>query len=185
MLHALIVFDTKLFYFLNSTVANPFFDWLMPFITNQNHWYLLFVMLVLFLILKGGKKGIVVILLLFITILLSDQLSSQILKPLIGRIRPCYSLPDVRLLIPCGGQLAFPSGHATNSFAASLILSYFYPRFAVFLFLIASLVSFSRIYVGVHYPLDVVAGIILGLLCGKTVLYLYNSVKNKYNINFD
>lgn len=179
MLDFLVNIDITLFYFFNGTLSNSFFDKLMPFITNHNHWILLYTFVVVSLLWKGGKKGRICVLLLFITIALSDQISSSLIKEAVGRIRPCHFLDDVNLLVPCGGGKSFPSSHAVNNFSAALVLSFFYREYKWIFFSIAALMAFSRVYVGVHYPFDVIVGAIIGLLIAFSIILIYKSIAKK------
>ncbi len=163
--------DMALFRFLNGTLGNPVFDVVMPFITDLNrHWYgwVLFGGIWLLLMTAGGRTGRTAALLLIPVVALSDQLSSNVIKKLVMRPRPCHlagGIPvvdHVRLLVGCGGGFSFPSSHAVNNFAAATLLSHFYPGKRLLIFTIAGVVAFSRISVGVHYPSDVLGGMILG-----------------------
>ncbi len=117
--------------------------------------------------------------LLVLGITLSDQVCNSLLKPLVGRIRPCNVLEGVHLLVNCTKSFSFPSSHATNIFTGTMLLSFVYPKLKTVLLGLAVLVSYSRIYVGVHYPLDVVAGIILGVLCAMATLLIYKLLAKK------
>jgi undecaprenyl-diphosphatase len=168
--------DLELFYVGNHTLQNGLFDLLMPFLTDLNKKPLALVVVGLvwiLMLLKGGKAGRLAALLLVPTIVLSDQLNSSFLKHLIERPRPCHVLPDVRLLVSCGSGYSFPSSHAVNNFAGALILSFYLPRWGWTFFLFAATVAFSRIYVGVHYPSDILAGAVVGLAVGGCVLLAY------------
>ena len=101
-----------------------------------------------------------------IAVALSDW-SATGLKALIERPRPPLRYPEPKTLVPVPHDASFPSGHAATSFAAATMLSFAFPRLAPFLFVLAAAVAFSRVYVGVHYPLDVIAGAILGVLIAK------------------
>ncbi len=173
MLNEVLELDKLLFYFLNRKIANPLFDVLMPFITSDFNLRIFLVFVWIGLLIFGGRTGRIVAILLIPAIAISDQLSSHILKPLIGRIRPCHELENVRLLVPCGSGLSFPSSHAVNSFTVAALLSKFYRRYLFYLFLLAFLISFSRVYVGVHYPGDIVAGMIIGFVVGVLVFNLW------------
>jgi undecaprenyl-diphosphatase len=116
MIDFLIEIDVAVFYFINVNLANPFFDWFMPFITEKFHWFPVWGILIIGLLWKGGKKGRTVVLLIIPVIFLSDQLSAHVLKPLIARQRPCATLPDVHLLVGMKRSLSFPSAHAANFF---------------------------------------------------------------------
>lgn len=166
--------DTYLFYFINKTLQNGIFDRIMPFVTDPDKWKIVTLILWLGLIVKGGKKGRIAALLVILVVGLSDLLSSQVIKSIVGRVRPCNVLSDVHLLVGCGGSgsYSFPSSHAANIFAAASFLGYKYKRFMPVILSIAALVGFSRIYVGVHYPLDVLGGAILGALCAAIFLVI-------------
>ena len=172
--------DRALFYFCNRGLENKLFDAVMPVITDLNqHWYGLWFagLLWLLLLLRGGKAGRIAALLLIPTVTFTDQLNSFFLKHLIVRLRPCHTLPDVHLLVGCGGGYSFPSSHAVNTFAAALVLAYFLPRWTWAFFSFAIIVAFSRVYVGVHYPSDVLGGTIIGLLCGSLVILVFRAIE--------
>ena len=165
--------DTSLFYFINVTLQNPFFDWFMPFITERNHWFPVWGILVITLLWKGGKKGRTAVLLIIPVIFLSDQLAAHVIKPLVGRPRPCVALTGVHLLVPLKTSLSFPSAHASNFFAVATYFNYFYPKYRWVYFSAAFLVALSRVSIGVHYPLDIIAGGILGACCALFVIYTW------------
>jgi undecaprenyl-diphosphatase len=135
-------------------------------------------MLWLLLLVKGGIRGRWAAILLVPTIVLSDQLNSFWLKFIVERLRPCHELLDVRLLVGCGSGYAFPSSHAVNNFAGALVLSYFLPRWTWAFFTFAGIVAFSRVYVGVHYPSDVVAGAIVGMAIAGGVIVLFDILES-------
>ena len=98
--------------------------------------------------------------------------SAMGLKALIDRPRPPLRYTEPKTLVPLPHDASFPSGHAATSFAAATILSFAYPRLAPFLYLLAAAVAFSRVYVGVHYPLDVLGGAALGVLVAVALRFL-------------
>jgi undecaprenyl-diphosphatase len=98
--------------------------------------------------------------------------ASMGLKALVDRPRPPLRYAQPKVLVPLPHDASFPSGHAATSFAAATMLSFAAPRLAPFLFLLAAAVAFSRVYVGVHYPLDIVGGAVLGTIVALSIRYL-------------
>jgi undecaprenyl-diphosphatase len=162
--------DTSLFFFINQGLQNTVFDLIMPFITKKA--YIFFALVILPLFLKDQRKVLFVIALSLITLTVGDA-SSNILKYLFQRPRPCHEFENIRLLVGCGGSFSFPSGHAVNAFAVAATFSYFLKRVTLPVFFIAAIVAFSRIYVGVHYPSDVIAGAIWGAMIAGIIILLY------------
>ena len=169
LLQKILNLDTELFLFLNS-FHNQFWDYIMLMITRKETW-LPFFLVILFLIIKNYRaKSVLIIIMLSVTILMSDQLS-VLLKETIQRLRPVYD-PQIDNLVHNvfrkGGLYGFVSSHAANSFA----IFYFTHRlfrnkgYSFLLFFWALLMSYSRIYLGVHYPLDILGGAVLGWLTG-------------------
>jgi len=113
-----------------------------------------------------------------IAVALSDW-SATGLKALIERPRPPLRYPEPKTLVPVPHDASFPSGHAATSFAAATMLSFAFPRLAPFLYVLAAAVAFSRVYVGVHYPLDVIAGAALGVLIAKALRLLVQQRLNR------
>ncbi|MCK4384981.1 MAG: phosphatase PAP2 family protein, partial [candidate division Zixibacteria bacterium] len=170
LLENLIQLDTTLFYFFNVGLQNGFFDFLMPVLTNLDYWRIPLGLMIILLLIFGKKKGRITVLFLVLGIALSDQLCNNVLKPLIQRIRPCNVLENIHLLVNCTKAYSFPSSHAMNIFTGCILLSYSYRKIKVILLIIAILVSYSRIYVGVHYPFDVLAGVVLGIFCAFIII---------------
>jgi len=161
--------DKVVFYFLNHAFANPFFDWFMPFITEEDHWRIPILLAVGALLGFGRRKGRMTVLLIVLIIALSDQLVNFVIKPLVGRMRPCFVLENVRCLIDQPRSKSFPSSHAANMAAMAVLFSVRYRKYAAVFVSIAVLVSYSRIYVGVHYPSDILGGWAVGALCALGV----------------
>jgi len=174
----LYAIDKVIFLFLNVTIANQLFDIVMPFVTDADNWKFPLLAGWLALIVFGGKKGRLAALLAVLVLAFTDQVSSSILKPLIGRIRPCFAVDSARLLIKQSHSFSFPSSHAANNAALALLFSVFYPCKKWIFISMALLVGFSRIYVGVHYPADVAGGLIIGVLCGSLVLLIQRLVSH-------
>jgi undecaprenyl-diphosphatase len=172
--------DLALFRFGNETLTFGAGDWFFPFITNVKNFYIPYIVALTLLMVFSKKKGVLVVLLLAITITISDQLNSSLLKELFGRIRPCHVLDHLRLLVDCGSGKSFPSSHAVNNFAAAALISYFYKKYAPYLYVFAALVAYSRVYVGVHYPSDIFGGAIEGLLIGWLIAVLFAKLQTKF-----
>ena len=180
LLERIIQIDTSVFYILNNKATNVVFDFLMPILTNLDYWKIPLAVMVVLLAIFGKRKGRMAVVLLVLGVALSDQISSTVVKPLVGRIRPCNVLENVRLLVNCTKSLSFPSGHATNMFTGTLILSSVYRKLQIPLIIIAILVAYSRIYVGVHYPLDVLIGSFLGILCALITISIYRVFSRRF-----
>lgn len=174
--------DQHFFFLINRGMANPLFDVLMPIITNLNNWKIPIAVAWMLLILKGGSKGRVAAFLLIPVLITGDQLSASVLKPWIARIRPCHTLEQVRLLVNCGGEYAFPSSHATNISGMALLFGFIFRSHWRWFWLVALTVGFSRIYVGVHYPLDVLGGFITGSVVAMVWLYIYLAIAKRYPV---
>ncbi|MBP6410315.1 MAG: phosphatase PAP2 family protein [Pseudarcicella sp.] len=173
-METIIHLDETLFLYLNK-MHSPFFDDAMLWITNKKSWIPFYIILLLLIIKESKKIAWKPILAIILTIALADNIASRLLKNTVKRLRPCYNkeLDDfIHLVGNCGGQFGFASSHTANSFGLAMILFIMYGKkypATKWLFAWASLVSYSRIYVGVHYPLDVVAGIIIGIFAAWVV----------------
>ena len=111
------------------------------------------------------------LLLTVVAIALSDW-SATGLKALFDRERPPFRYPQPKALVPVPHDASFPSGHAATSFAGATILAFAFPRLAPILYVLAAAVAFSRVYVGVHYPLDVMGGAVLGVVVAVVLRFL-------------
>ncbi|MEZ5360524.1 MAG: phosphatase PAP2 family protein [Candidatus Zixiibacteriota bacterium] len=176
MLDWLLQIDTDLFFFINQTLANPVTDFIMPIITNENFLRIFYGTLILSLLIFGKKRFIWIIVFSIIVVALSDQISSSFLKPLIGRLRPCKELA-VHLLVNCGAGKSFPSSHAANLFGQAVFFGLLFRKIRWYFILFAFLVAISRIFVGVHYPLDMLGGIVVGSMCGGAMAFAVIKLK--------
>lgn len=178
MLEYLIKIDKLIFTFFNTTISNPVFDVFFPIITNQDIWIFPILVGVIVLSIKGGRRGRICSMTLIVGIILADYTSAQILKPFFQRLRPSHELIDeIRLLVSRGGKYGFVSSHAANMYVAATILGYFYSQHKKIFFTIAALVAYSRVYVGVHYPGDILFGGLLGYGLGWMVLTFWVMIK--------
>ena len=146
----------------------------MPIITNLENWIWLLILGWLALFIFGGRRGRLACIAIILAVLLADNLCSYVLKPYFGRVRP-----SVLLGMSTGVSCSFPSNHAANVFAMAAALSWYYRKLSVIWFAGAAMVGFSRVYIGVHFPLDVVGGAVLGILCAGLVVWIINAVDKK------
>ena len=170
--------DFNLLFFFNSTLSNPFFNYFFPLITNAKNWIYIILLFYAILIFKYPKKGLLTFSLTLITVIITDAISAQLLKPYFSRIRPSHELyENINLLIGKGGIYSFPSNHAANTMTLTFTTSFFFKKSFKYLFTISLLIGFSRIYVGVHYPFDVFFGFIFGLIISKSILHFFSELK--------
>jgi membrane-associated phospholipid phosphatase len=163
--------DSRIFSHINITFQNDLFDVLMPFITSKA--YLIFLPLFIWILYKERKNALIILGIALSSLLVADWFANE-LKLSFERIRPCNALDNVRLLVGCGRSFSFPSNHAVNAFAfATPFYLMTKGRARAVFFFVALLVGFSRVYVGVHYPSDVIAGALFGTLMAFIVMRCY------------
>jgi undecaprenyl-diphosphatase len=158
--------DLVIFYFFNHSLSAPFLDKFFSLITNVNNWYIAYAILLLISIIKGGRKGRIAAIGVLILITITDQVSHQIVKEIFHRLRPCIVLSDAIIPLGCNGTFSFPSNHAFNNFAAAVFIYKFFPKLKWALFITAVLISLSRVYLGLHYPSDILGGAVFGIVFG-------------------
>lgn len=179
--------DYQLFNFINQGLKNTFLDKWMPIITDFDNWIWLIAIAWGGLFVFGGKKGRLVCVLAILAILISDNINSYLLKPFFGRFRPSDSLKMVCSINGCLPKIpsfSFPSNHAVNIFALSTLLSFYYKRLSPLWFSIAALVGYSRVYVGSHYPFDVIGGAIVGIFFTLVIIWLVKFILVKIKPDF-
>jgi len=177
-LRTLIELDHWLFHLINGTISNPFFDWIMPIITNEHNIAIPLILIWFWLLLFCGKRGKIAAIILLLTVAFTDVFAAQIIKPFFERLRPSHSIIDsINLLVPKGGKYGFVSNHAANTMSAAIVILYFYRKWGYLAIGISIIVGISRIYVGVHYPVDVLGGWILGCLTAWIFITIWVFIK--------
>lgn len=175
--------DSDLFLFLNGLHVG-WMDKVMLLVTDMWVWLPLYLLLIYWTVRQYGKRCWWVFLAVVVVVLCADQLASHVCKPVFQRLRPCYNTDFQDLIyLPkglAGGKYGFVSSHAANTFSVATFLTAaltkYRPWTAIVLFLWAFLSSYSRIYIGFHYPGDIVCGAVLGVLVGMVVWKLFQVI---------
>jgi len=184
--------DKSLFYLINVEGRSPLLSPVMEFVTDFKNWKFPIAALTTLHLLwmffaplfRGGSvaegfrglkralaKGIVFLAVAGASLGAGDFLNHEVNKPFFGRMRPCNELTDISITAPCNRSYSFPSSHAVNVTALAAVMSYEYRLFSPVICAVALLVCYSRVYLGMHYPFDVLAGILFGLFCGGGAVY--------------
>lgn len=184
----LIHFDYSLFHLINHW-DNAFLNAIMPYWREKTTWIPVYLIFSIWMIWKHKKVGLIFLLSTALCIGVSDTVSSRIIKKSVKRQRPCRTQElenDVKLLVHCGGGYSFTSSHATNHFALAvffiLTIGRFIKRIKLPLLFWATTIALGQVYVGVHFPLDILAGALLGSLIawGFAKLYWYLKIPHIY-----
>lgn len=185
MLERLIELDTQLFLFLNGFYS-PFWDTIMWHISATVSWIPLYALIIFFIFKKYKLKAFVPLIFLVLVVLLADKISVHAFKFVFERLRPSHN-PDIISLIHIvrdyrGGSFGFVSSHAANTFSLASFSSLLLVnrKYTCFIYIWAAIVSYSRIYLGVHYPGDILGGAILGWLIGYLMFKAYELVIKNY-----
>ncbi len=174
--------DTRLFLKINTEWTNSFLDSVFPWYREANAWVPLYLFLIVFALMNFKQKAIPWILFAALTATLTDQISSSLIKNWIARPRPCRDelfMSQVRLILNhCSGGYSFPSSHATNHFGFAMFLFLtlrpILKQWVWLFFAWAATICYGQVYVGVHYPLDVFCGAILGSVIGYLTATYFN-----------
>ena len=187
-INSLIHTDQDLFLWLNGHHL-PWLDTLMYWITFKYTWAPMYGALIVLHLQKNWKRGLVQIAVVVLAVVIADKITSGFMKPYYHRFRPCHE-PLLQGLVhqvtDCGGLYGFASSHASTSFAVAMAWFGFLKtryKYVWLLFVWAAIYSYSRIYVGVHYPGDILVGTMIGLLAGALCLKLYQTFLVKYYPN--
>jgi membrane-associated phospholipid phosphatase len=183
----LLQLDRHLFNFINHNLSNTFFDWLMPLMRNPKFWIPLYLFIIAFCIWRYKKQGAVLIVLLSLAVGFADFTSASIIKPAVYRLRPCRDpvvSATVISRVPCGTGYSFPSTHATDHFAIAVFLScLFFNRWRWVLpatITWALIICFAQVYVGVHFPVDVISGGIYGSFIGWMFAFAFKKLQPQF-----
>ncbi len=178
MLDALMNLDGGFLLFLQESVRNPVLDKIMIFITSLGDKGMIWILATVLLLIpkKTRKAGMVSAVALLGSLLFNNML----IKNIVQRPRPYVNLEDLRIIIPRPSEYSFPSGHSSSSFAAAVSFYRLLPKkFGIPAIVLAGLIAFSRLYVGVHYPTDVLAGALMGIALSYFAQYLVEAITAK------
>lgn len=173
--------DVEVFTFFNN-LHSFYTDQLMWFFTGKFTWVPMCCILLFFMFYKNWKQAVLILLMIALVITFADQISSTFIKPFVQRLRPSHN-EDLEATIHIlnnyrGGLYGFVSSHAANSFGVTFLLIFIFRKwyFSLTILVWAVLVSYSRIYLGVHYPGDILGGAMIGFLCGWLVYVIYSKI---------
>ena len=189
-LFQLLTKDQALFSLINGKWTNIVFDKLMPWLRTSNNWVPFYAALLIYLFIKWGAKAWKWVIIVALNVTLTDQISSSFFKPFFHRLRPCADpaiMYKSRLLVEhCSGGFSFTSSHAANHFGLAMLvfltLQPLFKKYTFLFFIWAAIIGYAQVYVGVHYPLDVLVGSSIGLLVGYGMSKLYIKIEGNSNL---
>ena len=163
-------FDNYILCAIRKYAQNKYLDILMPTITTMGNLGIIWITMAVGLLLDKPYRLIGDIVML--TLIISTIVGEGIVKHIVRRVRPCNQQNNINLLISRPISYSFPSGHTLSSFAAAEVLSMYFTQYKLIFMAIAFLIALSRLYLYVHYPTDIIAGIIFGILCSKLIFII-------------
>jgi membrane-associated phospholipid phosphatase len=175
MMHTVLQWDTAVMHWVNSGWSNAFFDWFLPAMRNKYIWLPLYVFCLGWILFNFSRRqSLYAILFAVLAVFASDTISSKLIKNTVHRPRPCQvSSLEVIQRVPCGSGFSFTSSHAANHFCvaafAIVVFGQYMGRWKYLWWLWAFLISIAQVYVGVHYPLDIFGGAIVGVIIGMSM----------------
>lgn len=162
--------DNSILVFIKNNMHSFIMDKIMVIITSLGNGGFIWLLIAALLIINKKYRNVGII--AIGALILATVLGEGILKHLVQRVRPSADIPEVNLLIAKPLSYSFPSGHTTSSFAVAGVLAKYLKKYSLGFLGLASLIAFSRLYLYVHYPTDVLAGIVIGLMCSKIVFII-------------
>lgn len=164
-------FDFPILYYIQENLVSPILNHIMVFVSSIGEYGIVWLLSAfIMLIFKKTRKCGVFIIFALILAFISGEV---IIKNVVGRIRPCYQDLSVYMLVERPNSYSFPSGHSASSFAAAVAIFINYKKIGLFSLIVAGLIAFSRMYLFVHFPSDVFAGIALGVACAVITAVIY------------
>jgi undecaprenyl-diphosphatase len=181
--------DLDVLYFFNVTLSSSLLDVVMPFLTNSRNWMPVYALAAIFLVWKHKWRGVLIVCAVAIMVGAANTITNVVVKEFIERPRPCatdavgaHIISWIRL--PDGMRFGFsmPSSHAVNNFATAMFFFILFPSRKIFLWLFftAGIVASTRLYLGLHYPTDTLAGALLGIGLGYVLAKGYLLLEKKY-----
>jgi membrane-associated phospholipid phosphatase len=178
----LVRLDRELFTFVNSVASSPSIDWLFKSLRNAYTWIPLYAFVLYWVLSRHRKYAWQFILFTLVVFAVTDFVSASVLKPMFARLRPCHDpvlQPVLRDLVGCGGQYGMPSSHASNHFGLAsfwyFTITWMSKRRWWWLWLWAILVCYAQVYVGKHFPGDIIVGAVFGTCVGILLALLYRT----------
>lgn len=182
-LYGLAAWDRGMFATINQSMSNSLLDSLLPMFSDFSIWLVPLAILWIFFFMRSDRNGRLIAIGCFVVLAATDQISDNLLKPMVHRNRPCNVVPATHFYNDHGDWIttdkfglttykpsySFPSNHAANIAGQAMYWSFFFPHLTPAMILVAGAVGFSRIYVGHHYPGDVFAGYLIGILLALLV----------------
>ena len=182
---SIVQFDQQFFFLINRVFVNDVFDVVLPLMRSKYFWAPLYLFLIVYFIRNFGTSGVWKVVFLLLTFALTDYVSAGIIKESVQRLRPCNDpeiISMVRNIVGCGSGYSFVSSHASNHFGIAIFLIYLFDNKVWINYTFkawAIVICYAQVYVGVHYPLDVICGSILGIILANIVIYIHKFALRK------
>jgi undecaprenyl-diphosphatase len=170
------LFEMKILNFTQDNLTNTVLDYFFVFLTKLGNFGIIWIIIAIYFMIKKENRTLgIMIIFAFLGSLLITNL---FLKNLIARPRP-YTMQTINLLIDRSNDFSFPSGHTSLSFAVAMMIYHFKKDIGKYAFILATLIAFSRLYLFMHYPTDVIAGVAIGILVADGIYFVYVKLKKK------